>query len=91
MYIDIDMGKYNGKYKMTIFRNGIAEHIVSKDMNLLTHYVKNIAEYNDGETYVDNRGCGKYLTDCLDKENVKYIPFVHSHQIDLDKFIKVGG
>ena len=88
MYIDVNIS--GNIYSITIYRNGVAEYVRSKDMRLLSHYVKNLIESTNEEAFVGQRGVEKYFTDCLEEDGAKYIPMTYSHVVDLDKFKYVG-
>jgi len=84
MYIDVNIS--GNTYSITIYRNGVAEYVRSKDMRLLSHYVKNLIESTNEEVFVGQRGIEKYFADCLEEDGVTYTPMTYSHVVDSDKF-----
>ena len=81
MYITIEVEKYNDNFKVSIYRNGIVERVTSKNMKIIAEYIDNISKTSEQIPYIDNRGFGLYLTDCLDAigstyKTLKYRSFV---------------
>lgn len=81
MYITIEVEKYNDNFKVSIYRNGIVERVTSKNMKIIAEYIDNISKTSEQIPYIDNRGLGLYLTDCLDEigstyKTLKYRSFV---------------
>lgn len=78
MYIDVGLGKANGSdYNIRIYKENKMESITSDNMKIVAEYIKNVAQANNYSVYIDSRGFGRYLADCLEKIGVSYIPLKH--------------
>jgi len=73
MYVDVETVKHNNSFGVSVYRDGVVERIISDNMNLVAEYIKNILSQNNQILYIDNRGFGLYLTDCLEQIGVSYI------------------
>lgn len=72
MYIDVELDRYTNNFHVTIYRNDFAERITAKNMNIVVGHIRNILMTKETTLYIDNKGFGKCLTDCLDKIGVSY-------------------
>ncbi len=72
MYIDIELDRYTNNFHVTIYRNDFAERITAKNMDIVAGHIRNILMTKETTLYIDNKGFGKCLTDCLDKIGVPY-------------------
>lgn len=80
MYIDIEAEKLEKKYRISIYRNGKVERIQSNSMNKIAEYIKKI-NLTDEQIYIDNRGFGLYLIDCLKQVGVSYSTLYYASQM----------
>lgn len=75
MYVDVGLEKVNGTdYNIRIYKEDKMESISSNNMKIVAEYIKNVACANNQSVYIDIRGIGRYLADCLEKIGVLYIP-----------------
>ncbi len=72
MYIDVELDRYTKNFYVIIYRNDFAERITAKNMSIVAGHIRNILMAKEEILYIDNKGFGKCLTDCLDKIGVPY-------------------
>lgn len=72
MYIDVELDRYTRNFYVTIYRNGFAERITSKNMSIVAGHIRNILMAKEEILYIDDKRFGKYLTDHLDKIGISY-------------------
>lgn len=78
MYIDIGLDKVNGSdYNVRLYKEDKMESITSDNMKIVAEYIRNVAQANNYSVYIDSRGFGRYLADCLEEIEVSYIPLKH--------------
>lgn len=78
MYVDVGLEKYNGTdYSVRIYREDIMESITSNNMKIIAEYIRNITQANNYSVYIDDRGLGRYLADCLEQIGVTYTVLKH--------------
>lgn len=78
MYIDVGLDKANdADYSIRLYKEDKMESITSDNMKIVAEYIKNVAQANNYSVYIDNRGFGRYLADCLEEMGVSYIPLKH--------------
>lgn len=78
MYVDVGLEKVNGTdYNIRIYKEDKMESITSNNMKIVAEYIRNVAQANNQVVYVDSRGIGRYLADCLEEIGVPYIPLKH--------------
>lgn len=78
MYIDVELDKVNGSdYNIRLYKENKMESITSNNMKIAAEYIKNVAQTNNQSIYIDSRGIGRYLADCLEEIGVSYIPLKH--------------
>lgn len=86
MYVDLKTEKDNkSNYRVSIYREGKVERVASSNMNRIAEYIQMIAKDNE-TVYVDNRGFGLYLIDCLRRVDVPYSVLYYS-SLNLDKLV----
>ena len=85
MYVDVETEKLEGKYRISIYREGKVERIASNNMNKIAEYIQKI-KINNEQIYIDNRGFGLYLIDCLRQINESYSVLCYSY-LDLEKIV----
>lgn len=75
MYVDVEKN-YDKKYGfITIYKDDIAEKITTNcHMKYIAEHIKSIVTKTKENVYIDTRGYGLLLADCLSDINVKYIP-----------------
>ena len=83
MYIDVETEKIKDKYRISIYREGKVEKITASSMNKIAEYIKKIRRDNE-QIYIDNRGFGLYLLDCLRQIGESYSVLCYSY-LDLEK------
>lgn len=72
MYIDVELDRYTKNFHVTIYRNGFAERITAKNVSIVAGHIRNNLMTKEETLYIDNKGFGKCLTDCLDAMGVSY-------------------
>lgn len=78
MYVDVGLEKVNGAdYNIRIYKEDKMESITSNNMKIVAEYIRNVAQANNQSVYIDIRGIGRYLADCLEEIGVPYIPLKH--------------
>lgn len=78
MYVDVGLEKVNGTdYNIRIYKEDKIESITSDNMKIVAEYIRNVAQANNYSVYIDSRGFGRYLADCLEEIGVSYIPLKH--------------
>lgn len=78
MYIDVGLDKANGSdYNIRLYKEDKMESITSDNMKIVAEYIRNVAQANNCSVYIDSRGFGRYLVDCLEEIGVLYIPLKH--------------
>lgn len=78
MYIDVGLDKANGSdYNIRLYKEDKMDSITSDNMKIVAEYIRNVAQANNYSVYIDNRGFGRYLADCLEEMGVSYIPLKH--------------
>lgn len=78
MYIDVGLDKANGSdYNIRLYKEDKMESITSENMKIVAEYIRNVAQANNCSVYIDSRGFGRYLVDCLEEIGVLYIPLKH--------------
>ena len=87
MYVDVGLEKQNKtEYSVTLYREDVMETITSNTMKMIAEHIKNIVKANKQIVYIDDRGFGKYLTDCLKQIGVSYVILKHSNlSLDIPK------
>ncbi len=80
MYIDVGLDKENGSdYKIRLYKEDKMESITSDNMKVIAEYIRNVAQANNYSVYIDSRGFGRYLADCLEEIGMSYIPLKHEN------------
>lgn len=78
MYVDVGLDKTNGSdYNIRLYKEDKMESITSDNMKIIAEYIRNVAQANNYSVYIDSRGFGKCLADCLEDIGVSYIPLKH--------------
>ena len=78
MYVDVGLEKVNGTdYNIRMYKEDKMESITSNNMKIVAEYIRNVAQANNQSVYIDIRGIGRYLADCLEEIGVPYIPLKH--------------
>lgn len=78
MYIDVGLDKASGSnYIIRLYKEDKMESITSDNMKIVAKYIKNVAQANNYSIYIDSRGFGRYLADCLEEMGVLSIPLKH--------------
>jgi len=78
MYVDVGLEKVNGTdYNIRIYKEDKMESITSNNMKIVAEHIRNVAQANNQSVYIDIRGIGRYLADCLEEIGVPYIPLKH--------------
>lgn len=75
MYIDVGLEKVNGTdYNIRLYKEDKMESITSNNMKVVAEYIRKVAQENNYSVYIDGRGFGRYLADCLEEIGVQCIP-----------------
>lgn len=78
MYIDVGLDKANGSdYNIRLYKEDKMESITSDNLKIVAEYIRNVAQTNNYSVYIDSKGFGKCLADCLEEIGVSYIPLKH--------------
>lgn len=78
MYVDVGLEKVNGTdYNIRIYKDDKMESITSNNLKIVAEHIRNVAQANNQSVYIDIRGIGRYLADCLEEIGVPYIPLKH--------------
>lgn len=76
IYVDVGLEKANETdYNVCIYKEDKMESITSNNMKIVAEYIRNVACANDQSVYIDIRGIGRYLADCLEEIGVQCIPY----------------
>ena len=80
MYVDVGLEKHNKtEYRVILYREDIMETITSNTMKMIAEHIRNIVKANKQIVYIDDRGFGKCLTDCLKQIGISYVILKHSN------------
>lgn len=78
MYVDVGLEKVNGTdYNIRLYKEDKMESITSDNVKVVAEYIRNVVCANNQSVYIDIRGIGRYLADCLEEIGVQCIPLKH--------------
>lgn len=70
IYIDVETDRYDDNFAVTIYKDCVAQKVISYNMNIIGEHIRNISKLGDETLCISDKE--KSLTNYLDQIGVSY-------------------